>query len=353
MEALLSKTITLKEPSLKRDDLLSVLDALAQRKIFPKDIYQQTLNSLRQILGLDNILLVSSKYVALALILQNLDKKYYNLYCSDDLNYFYFNQFNDFFGKISPLDINQYSLYFDPQILQDISKSILFFSYNLGFPVDIEYIPKIDIISIADFSGSLFAKFNGKYLLSYVDFAICSLKDEEIITAGDGALIYIKDKKTYDKINEYAFKNNLFLSDFNCSLLSSQLSKRERIIDSRKKLFFAIYEQTKEYSLDSSWFDSRKLFDKWTEDQIIENSSFSTFTIDAKDIKLSKSIAAQIGLEIACSIERPISFDLKISDRFLLTEKVATHAILIPFYPLLTIHDIDKIVYFIKKVSTY
>lgn len=353
MEEHLNKILQIKEPSLKRDDLISVLEALAQRKIFPKDIYLQVLNVLKGILKLDNILIVSSKYLAIQLILQNLDKKFIKLYCSNDTNLFYFNQFNKFFSNIKALDINQYGIYFDPKIISDINSSFLFFTYNLGYPVDIDFISQIDIITMADFSGSLFSKFNGKHLLNFVDFALCSLKDEEIITAGDGALIYIKDKKLYEKINDFASKNNLFLSDFNCSLLLSQLAKLDKIIESRKKLFFAIYDQTYDYAVNANWFDSRKILENWDKQNLIENSSFTTFTLDVSDINLAKSLAIQIGLEINPVISRPLSLELKDDKNFPNTSKVATHAVYIPFYPLLTGDDLTKIVYFIKKISSY
>lgn len=349
----LNKILQIKEPSLKRDDLISVLEALAQRKIFPKDIYLQVISVLKNILNLDNILIVSSKYLAIQLILQNIDKKFNKLYCSNDTNYFYFNQFNKFFTNIQALDINQYSIYFDPQILSDINNSFLFLIYNLGYPVDINFISQIDIISMADFSGSLFTKYNGKNLLNFVDFAVCSLKDEEIVTAGDGALIYIKDKKLYEKINDFALKNNLFLSDFNCSLLLSQLSKLEKIIESRKKLFFALYDQTNEYAVNANWFDSRKILEKLDKQDLMENSSFSTFTLDVPDINLAKNLAIQIGLEITPVISRPLSLELKDDKNYPTTSKVAAHAIYIPFYPLLTDEDLTKIVYFIKKISSY
>ncbi len=353
MEALLSRLISLKEPSLKRDDLLSVLEALAQRKIFPKEIYEQVLNNLKQILEINNILLVSSKYIAIQLILQNIQDKYQTLYSSNDINSFYFNQFKGFFTKIIPIDINQYSLYFNPVILSELNKSILFFSYNLGYPVDIEFISNIDILSIADLSGSLFTKFQNKYLIDSVDFAICSLKDEEIITSGDGALIFVKDRKIYEKIYQYALYNNLFLSDFNSSLLLSQIMKKDKIVLSRNKIFFKLFNETKEYSTNVSWFDSRKILEKYSEDQLIKDATFTTFTIDVEDISIAEKIAIQIGLEISPSIKIPLSLELKLSNSFPNTEKVAKHAVFIPFYPLLNEQDLDKISYFIKKVNNY
>ncbi len=352
MEELLSRLITLKEPSLKRDDLLSVLEALAQRKIYPKEIYEQVLNNLKEILNTNNILLVSSKYVAVQLVLQNISGKSI-LYSSNDINSFYFNQFKGFFSKIEPIDINQYSLFFDPTSIENLNNSILFFSYNLGYPIDLDFISKIDIISVADFSGSLFTKFQNNYLINSVDFAICSLKDEEIVTSGDGALLYIKDKKVFEKIYNYAFNNNLFLSDFNCSLLLSQILKKDKIISSRSKLFFALINKTKVSSIDTNWFDSRNLIEKYSEHQLNTDSSFTTFTIGVEDIKLAKKIAQQVGIEIEPAIKTPISLELKISKAFPNTEKVAKHAILLPFYPLLKEEDIEKIAYFIKKLDNY
>lgn len=349
----LSRLITLKEPSLKRDDLLSVLEALAKRRVFPKDIYQQVVDNLRQSLDLNNIILVSSKYVALQLILQNLESKSENLFCSNDINFFYYNQFINVFNKIIPIDINQYSLQFDPVILTELNKSVLFFSYNLGYPVDIEYISDIDILSIADFSGSLFIKNKNKYILNFVDYAICSLKDEEIITSGDGALLYIKDRKKYEKINKYAEENNLYLSDFNSSLLLSQLSKKDKIIDSRCKIFFSLFENTKESISDLQWFDSRKLLEKYNDDDLKQNASFTTFTVDVEDMNVAIKLADQIGIEIKPVIERPISLELKISESFPKTEKVARHAIFIPIYPLLGNEDVERIVYFLKKIASY
>lgn len=353
MEVHLNRIVAFKEPSLKRDDLLSVLEALVNRKIFPKEIYEQSVESLRNILNVKNIILVSSKYVALQLILQNIDKRYSNLYSSNDLNHFYFNQFSLFFEKITPLDINQYSLNFDPIKLSELNKSLIFFTYNLGYPVDIQFIPNIDIISMADFSGSLFTKFNGKHLLEYVDFAICSLKDEEIITAGDGALIYIKDRKLYEKINEYAFNNNLYLSDFNSSLLLSQITKKDKIIESRKKIFLSIYEKTKENISELNWFDTRRILEKYSIEELSIYSSFTTFTIDVKDINIAKKIAEQIGVETNIVIEKPLSLELKLQQNFPITEKVAKHALFIPFYPLLNEKDLEKIYYFINKISIY
>lgn len=353
MEAHLNRIVTFKEPSLKRDDLLSVLDALANRKIFPKEIYEKAIENLKNILDSNNIILVSSKYVAIQLILQNIEKRYSNLYSSNDINYFYFNQFSGFFNNITPLDINQYSINFDPQQLDELNKSILFFCYNLGYPVDLQFISEIDIISIADLSGSLFSKFNGKHLMNYVDFAICSLKDEEIITSGDGALIYIKDRKIYEKINEFCLNNNLYLSDFNCSLLLSQLSKKDKIIESRKKIFLKIFEETKKYLNDSNWFDSRKILEKCALEELAENSSFTTFTVDANDINIANTIAQQIGIEIEPAIKIPLSLKLKLTKSYPITEKVTKHAIFIPFYPMLTENEINKISYFINKLSSY
>jgi len=353
MEAHLSRIVTFKEPSLKRDDLLSVLQALANRRIFPKEVYEKVIESLRNILNLNNIILVSSKYVALQLILQNIEKRYQNLYSSDDIDYFYFSQFSGFFGKITPLDINQYSINFDPKLLDELTKSILFFSYNLGYPVDLQFIPEIDIISMADLSGCLFTKFNGKYLINYLDFAICSLKDEEIITSGDGALIYIKDRKIYEKINQFSSNNNLYLSDFNCSLLLSQISKKDKIIESRKKIFSKLYEENKQDITDSNWFDSRKLLENQSLEELSENSSFTTFTIDTKDINIANTIAQQIGIEIEPAIKIPLSLKLKLTKNYPVTEKIAKHAILLPFYPMLTENEINKISYFINKVSSY
>lgn len=351
MEELLNKTITFKEPSLKRDDLLSVLDAIAKRQIFPKEIYEKTVNILQEILGLKNIILVSSKYVAIQLVLQVFGKKYNELYSANDTNAFYFNQFSGFFNKITPIDINQYYLFFNPEILTDLGKSILFFSYNLGYPVDIKFIEQIDIVSLADFSGSLFVKKDNRYLINNVDFAICSFKDEEIVTSGDGSLIYIKDDKIYDKIKNYAFNNNLFLSDFNCSLLMSQINKKDKIIDSRKKIFFNLYEQTKDNIGEVDWFDSRRLLEKWTEEELNKNASFTTFTLYANDISLAKSIATQMGVEIIEAINTPLSLELKLPKSFPVTEKIAKHAIFIPFYPLLDLNDLNRITFFMKKIQ--
>ena len=94
MEEPLNRMLPFKEPSLKRDDLISVLDALASRQVFPGKVYENAIDILHEKLGVKNILLVSSKWIATQLVTQILlEEKIKNIYVANDSPLLYLNIF--------------------------------------------------------------------------------------------------------------------------------------------------------------------------------------------------------------------------------------------------------------------
>ena len=398
MEEPLNRMLPFKEPSLKRDDLISVLDALASRQVFPGKVYENAIDILHEKLGVKNILLVSSKWIATQLVTQILlEEKIKNIYVANDSPLLYLNIFSTFAQKIQPLDITQYSLDFDVQSIA-LSDSLLFFTYNNGYPKDLSFIKSIDMPTMVDLSGSLFTRFRNNFLFKDLDYVICSFKEEEVITSGDGAAIIIKDDKKFEKIRNLAYENNLLLCDFNCSLLISQILKLNSIKNSRKKLFYAICEKVPPFDERFSSFDSRAIlyrdfikqqdYDKNLIDEegsenylngnngkshfdekkmkiyknislqnfkeeMEDESSFTTFCIGVENIPLALQIAKSMGIEIRTAISKPVSLELKMMVSFEKSEFIAKHAIMLPFYPSLKVENVNSIITLINKILTY
>ena len=161
------------------------------------------------------------------------------------------------------------------EIARKISKktkciTIVHFLVN---PVDIKKIIKItkkyNIKIVEDCALSLGAKYYGKHVGAYSDFACFSFYPAKHITTGDGGMLCCKNKKDYINakllrgfgVNKSFFERkipgiydvlstglNFRLSDINSALGLNQLQKLPKILKDRERNYLKIYNSLKKLS---------------------------------------------------------------------------------------------------------
>lgn len=351
-EQLRSEKILFKKPSLKRDDFISVLDAMIDERIYPGIIYKIFKEEITKITGINNILILPSKWVALKIVFDYLYSEYQtikNLIITNNSDPFYYEFFKNYKVNILPVDINK-------DFLPDIKNifnlklevnDLLFISFNTGFSVDFNDINSIDVVQLADLSGSFFTFYNNLHIGKNFDFVFFSLKDDDIITTGDGAILYIKSKKIYNKIEKIVDEYNLKLSDFNCALGLSQLRKINKIINSRKKIV-EYYLQNIKDSVKILYYrniDFNKLKGN------IPNFNNFYILID-KNLNYYKELFYSNNVIVKPIIEKPISLYLnKGIEQYEFSGIYAKQGLNIPVYPTLKEEQLKLIVKIINKID--
>jgi len=339
-----SNFIPLKRPSLKRDDFLSVLNAMIDKKIYPGEIYNNLENLVKDKFKLSNLIFLPSKWIAIKLFFQIeiIKKNFKKIYVSNNCDPFYYYILNEENVEIVPLDINPDNfLPLDENIEKENALLIINFPY--GYPVDFENILKLNIPIFADLSGSFGVINGGKFIGNYFDYVIFSFKDEDLITCGDGALFIISDQKKYSNYIKIVEEFNLKLSDYNCALLYSQIEKLEKIRSSMKKLFLFFKS-----FINSDYI--KIVFDKdYNESNIPNYSNFIIFKEENCDY--IKEFAEKYKIEIVNLIKKPISFFLNDKKFYKNSMKIASNYFKIPFYPTLDEKSVEKISIFLKKIS--
>jgi len=183
-----------------------------------------------------------------------------------DANSIVNNNYIPVFADIQPDTYN-----IDPeQIEKKITKktkAILYVDYA-GQPCDIDKIKKIarkhSLSLIEDAAHAFGSKYKGSRICSFADLTIFSFQPTKIITSGEGGAITTNNKKLYEKLLtlrnhgiertpkargwDYDVKSaghNFKLSDFQCALGISQLSKIKTFMKKRRQI---VKEYNKHFS---------------------------------------------------------------------------------------------------------
>tara|TARA_B110001450_G_scaffold252067_1_gene273144 strand:+ start:90 stop:1268 length:1179 start_codon:yes stop_codon:yes gene_type:complete len=202
----------------------------------------------------------------------------------------------------------------------------------------------------------------------YADISTFSLHPLKVITSGEGGVVSTnnrfiakkievlrshglkKNKKYYWKYSHEDFGYNYRLSEINCSLAISQLSRIENFIKKRKKIA--------QYYIKN--LSSLKKFIKIPSYNNFDLSSYHLFVIhiNLKNLKGSKddffkflnkrNIYPQFHYMPIYRIVKNIKYNL---DRFRDTEKYYKTAVSIPIYNDLTFKDQDHVIKTIKKYT--
>lgn len=341
--------ISLKKPSLKRDDFLSVLEALIEKKVYPGEIHNKLVLNITEKYNLKNICFLPSKWVGVKIFLQieKIKEKFKKVFISNNSDLFYYHILKDEGLEIIPVDLDIENLV---PVLENIKseideKSFFILSFPYGYPVDFSEIEKLNVPVFADLSGSFGVLYKSKFLGKNFDFLIYSFKDEDIITCGDGCMMIIKDEKRFLNYYKIVEDFNLKLSDYNSALLFSQLEKFEKIRNSRKKLFYYYKEQIKNEE------KIQIIFDREFNDENVPN--YNNFILRVKenyDELLMNS--KKYNIEIQPLINKPISFILNNSKKFPNSIKIASEYYKIPFYPVIDKNTLDRVSVFLNKISS-
>ncbi|MCX8058279.1 MAG: DegT/DnrJ/EryC1/StrS family aminotransferase [Spirochaetes bacterium] len=343
-----SDLVHLKKPSLKRDDFLSVLDALIEKKIYPGELYNKIVSYINEKFGLKYFSLLPSRWVAIKLFLQyeNIKRNYKKIFISNNSNPFYYQIFKEEGIEIIPLDLNEYSLIPNIETLlnENKDKSLLILSYPYGYPVDFSPFESLGINILADLSGSFGVKYKNKLLGKNFDYVLYSFNDEDIITCGDGCLFLINEEKKFIEYFKLINEFNLKLSDYNCALLLSQMEKIDKIIKSRMKLFEFYKSKIKNSEKIEVQFDN--LYDE-------ENyPNYNQFIIHYKTgYENINFLAKNFNIEIEPLIKKPISFVLNNSKNCPNSLKFSSEYFKIPFYPLIDEKALERVSLFLNKIS--
>lgn len=351
-ELLKSEKILFKRPSLKRDDFISVLDAMIDERIYPGIIYDIFRDEIKKITNLNNILLLPSKWVAIKLIFDYIYKQHEsieNIIITNNSDPFYYEFFKNYDLNIFPVDINKGFLPdFDSIIyLKPGLDDLLFVSYQAGFSADFSDTNSIDTLQIADFSGSFHTFFNNKHIGKGFDFTLFSLKDDDIITTGDGAILYIKDNKIYKELENLVNEYNLKLSDFNCALGLSQLRKINKIINSRKEII-KYYLDNIDDSIEIVYYRDLD-FDELKRNKPNFNNFYIIFE---NNLNYLKELFETSHIDVKPIINKPISMFLEKNNNNLInSNKIAKYGLNIPVYPTLKEEQLKLITNIINKAT--
>ena len=344
------KPIKFKMPSLKRNDFLSVLNAMVDDKIYPGELYARFAEVVTQITSFKYPVFVPSRWMAWNLAIKAFfplnSVKPERVLISNNSLPVYVDFFDGFNMKPEPLEISDSKLI--PEVDEILSKSpdeksLIFISYPYGYPAEFKGITSVDNLIFGDFSGSFFTFLENEHIGLDFDCAVFSLKDEDIVSTGDGVLLAVKDKKIYEKIDAIVTQYNLRLSDYNCSLGLSQMEKINSIVRSRKKIFdmYCSFCRSNITIIFSDGIDGKEGY----------RPNFNSFNIlieDAYDDLIQ--LLETLNIEYRPIIEKPISLLVRGEKRFVNTEKICKKGIALPLYPTMTNQDVERVEKVLKKI---
>jgi len=151
-----------------------------------------------------------------------------------------------------------------------------------GLPVDMERINRIkkkyNCYVLEDSSQAMGSKFKDNYIgnCKYSDFSVFSLHPVKSITTGEGGLITTNNKNFYEKLKllrahgllkdkKNHWKNNMIflgfnykITDFQCALGISQLSKLKRFISKRNRIANFYKKKLRHLNIEFQEFDNKK-----------------------------------------------------------------------------------------------
>jgi len=248
----------------------------------------------------------------------------------------------------------------------------------LGKPVDIKKILKLKkkykFKIIEDCALALGARYYGKHVGHYADFACFSFYPAKHITTGDGGMLTCSSIKDYNKakllrgfgVNKTFFERkipgiydvlstglNFRMSDINSALGLTQIKKLNFIINKREKNYKKISKSLKDLSeiniLNTS--SSKTL-----------ESSYYCFTFIVKNASRKRRddyLKELTNLGVGCSVYYPRAImdykyfnkeKKKFKNKFINARKISNNSICIPVGYHLNKHDINYIVKILKKI---
>ena len=268
---------------INNSDLISVKKSLLEDKITTGNFVDKFENGLKKYLDNKYIKVCNSGTAALhlAYIAAGLNKK--STIIMPSVNFISAYRIAKLIGmKVFLADVDQNTGQMKPDDVISIIKNrklkkidAILNMYLGGFPENIKdfyYLKKkYNSILIEDACHAFGAsyKINKKVYkigsCKHSDISIFSFHPLKTITTGEGGAISLKDKKRYDKINNYIshgilrkrdywnynikhFGMNYRLSDINCALGVTQLKKISYILSYRKKIYFKYKKLLKKFS---------------------------------------------------------------------------------------------------------
>ena len=370
--------------SISNNDIISVKKSLQNKTLTQGPLVAKLEKKLKKYLGSKYALVCSSGTAALHLSLLSIGLKKDDIIIMPSINFIaVYNLSISMGAKVILADVDPLTGQMMPEKVLDLintknkKKIKAIVTMNLGgYPENIKKFfdikKKFNFYLIEDACHSLGSNFlyNNKLKkigsCKYADISTFSLHPLKVITSGEGGIISTnnqflakkieslrshglkKDKKYYWKYTHKDFGYNYRLSEINCSLAISQLSKIEMFIKKRKKI--AQYYVKNLLSL--------KNFIILPSYSSFNLSSFHLFLIhiNLKNLKGTKDdffkflnkkkIYPQFHYMPIYRIVKNINWN---SNKFRNTEKYFKTAVSIPIYYNLTFKDQDHVIKSIKK----
>tara|TARA_B100000941_G_scaffold288291_1_gene264925 strand:+ start:1786 stop:2946 length:1161 start_codon:yes stop_codon:yes gene_type:complete len=234
-----------------------------------------------------------------------------------------------------------------------------------GLSVDMKRIhdlkKKYNCYVLEDASQSMGATFHKKYVGSckFSDIAVFSLHPVKSITTGEGGLILTNNKKFYEKLlllrshgleksKKNHWQNNMLflgynykITDFQCALGISQLSKLKGFISKRNKIAVFYKEKLKSLNINFQNFDKSRYTNAYHYFII----SFVKEVSNKKNIlflNLLKKKGIYLGKQYL-PIHMHNFYKKKISNKFVNSEKYFKQSYQLPIYPSLSKRNLEYI----------
>ncbi len=239
-------------PTIKRDDMNSVLSCLVTDSIGPGRLSQELANSIAGYLGMRGGVCLASYYTALHIALEVFGLKpgdrvlisslspsiYLDVLADNDLVPLLGDVAEDA-GTILPAEIDR---------LAEQDPALMIVHHTLGHIADGRAVAGRSFPVVEDFSHALGAKRPGAEkpdvhaLGASVEaqgtLAVLSLAAGNIVTAGGGAAVVAADRRTYTRLKACAqdYKRHSILPDMNAALGMVQLKRVEESLVSRRQI---------------------------------------------------------------------------------------------------------------------
>ncbi|MBN1836906.1 MAG: DegT/DnrJ/EryC1/StrS aminotransferase family protein [Spirochaetales bacterium] len=237
-------SVPLSRPTLRRRDLNGVLSCLVSDRIGPGELNAELAGSLARQLGTAGGLCLSSYSAAIDRVLDLLE-----LQAGDHLAMSALapGLYREVCRRraVQPLlvDVEERSPLPDAAAVERLlSKGVrpkaILLHYTFGYVPEADELLRLGIAVVEDVTHSLGGIWNGAPCGAHGQFAILSLQPEGIITTGQGAAVFARDRKTARSLAAAVgrYDRDQALADMNAALGLAQLRELERFLRMRREV---------------------------------------------------------------------------------------------------------------------
>lgn len=334
-------------PTIDKDDINSIMEALTDRRLSAGGITQSFIEKLRVFFAAKEVFLTPSGTSAIAsalrLLKMNKDRREVIIpayVCRNVAQAV-------LMAEATPIvvDINEsdYNISYQDTVSKMTSHTgAIILPHIFGNPIrNMDEFLKLGVPIIENIAQSIGGWYGEKKLGTLTEVAICSFYATKMITTGEGGAVIVNSDDLLSTKVEREILDSFKMPDFQAALGLAQLNKLESLIEKRKYIARHYIEELKPVTrLDVSDYDENCLYYRFIIK--IDRSTEIEKVITALN---AKGVKAERYTDLVLNF-----LGLNLTD-FPNTSRAIESVLSIPIYPSLSDDDVDFVVWCIKEVA--